>query len=83
MSRVVWSRAGDDDAGKVRTEMAAFLLWCILLVVCWPLALLVAVVIPLVWLVLLPLKLAGAVIGALLSLVIGLVTLPLRILCRF
>ena len=46
--------------------MMKFLLWCILLVLCWPLALLALVLYPLVWLLLLPFRLVGiAVDGAL------------------
>lgn len=64
--------------------MVGFLLWCILLVFCWPLALLMLVLSPLLLLVLLPLGLVGAVIGGLFMLVWGLITLPFRILfCRW
>ena len=48
--------------------MAGFLLWCILLVICWPLALLALILYPLVWLLLLPFRLIGiAVTGEPLS----------------
>ena len=60
--------------------MIKFLLWCILLVLCWPLALLALVLYPLVWLILLPFKLVGVAVGAVLALVWGVVTLPIRIL---
>ena len=60
--------------------MIKFLLWCILLVLCWPLALLALVLYPLVWLVLLPFRLVGVAVGAVLSLVWGIVTLPVRIM---
>jgi hypothetical protein len=52
-----------------------FLLWCILLVLCWPLAL-----IALVWLLLLPFRLVGNAVGGALALVWALVTLPARVL---
>jgi hypothetical protein len=60
--------------------MIKFLLWCILLVLCWPLALLALILYPLVWLLLLPFRLVGIAVGGVLALVWGLVTLPLRII---
>ena len=59
--------------------MAGFLLWCILLVICWPLALLALVLYPLIWLLLLPFRLVGIAVGGALSLVWTIVTLPLRL----
>jgi hypothetical protein len=59
-----------------------FLLWCILLVVCWPLALLALVAYPVVWLVLIPFRLAGIAVEGVLGLVRGLVMLPARLLAR-
>jgi hypothetical protein len=56
-----------------------FLLWCILLVLCWPLALLALVLYPIVWLLLLPFRLVGVAVGAVLELVWALVTLPARL----
>ena len=56
-----------------------FLLWCILLVICWPLALLALVLYPLVWLVLLPFRLLGLVVTGVLDLVWTIVTLPARL----
>jgi hypothetical protein len=53
-----------------------FLLWCILLVLCWPLALLALVLYPIVWLVLLPLRLVGIVVTGVLELVWAIVMLP-------
>jgi hypothetical protein len=64
--------------------MVGFLLWCILFVLCWPLALLLLVLMPLIWLILLPFKILGAVIGGLFSLIWGLITLPFRLIfCRW
>ena len=60
--------------------MVKFLLWCILLVLCWPLALVALVLYPLVWLVLLPFRLVGIAVGGVLSLVWALVTLPARLM---
>jgi hypothetical protein len=59
--------------------MIGFLLWCLLLVLCWPLAILALVLYPLVWIILLPFKIAGFAVGAVLQLVWGIVTLPFRI----
>jgi hypothetical protein len=60
--------------------VAAFLLWLILVVVCWPLALLALVLYPLVWLLLLPFRLLGFAVEGAFSLVKGLFLLPGRIL---
>jgi hypothetical protein len=60
--------------------MIKFLLWCILLVFCWPLALLALVLYPLVWLLLLPFRLVGIAVEGVLELVWALVTLPARLL---
>jgi hypothetical protein len=62
-----------------------FLLWLILLVLCWPLALAALVLYPVVWLLLLPFRLLGIAVGGVLQLVWAVVTLParaLRGLCR-
>ena len=60
--------------------MLKFLLWCILLVLCWPVALIALVLYPLVWLPLLPFRVVGIAVGGVLSLVWALVTLPARVL---
>lgn len=60
--------------------MIAFLLWCLLLVLCWPVALLALILYPLVWLLLLPFRLLGIAVGAVLDLIWTLVTLPARII---
>jgi hypothetical protein len=60
--------------------MGTFLLWCLLLVVCWPLALLALVLYPIVWLLLLPFRLVGIAVDGVLGLVRGIVTLPGRVL---
>ena len=59
-----------------------FLLWCLLLFFCWPLALIALILYPLVWLLLLPFRLIGIAVGGVLELVWGIVTLPARILRR-
>lgn len=60
--------------------MAKFLLWCILFVLCWPLALLALVAYPLVWLLLLPFRLVGIAVGGVLELVGAIILLPARVL---
>ena len=60
--------------------MAKFLLWCILFVLCWPLALVALVLYPVVWLLLLPFRLVGIAVGGALELVSAVVTLPVRVL---
>ena len=54
--------------------------WCLLLVLCWPLALVVLVLAPLVWLLSLPFRLLGICIGATFALVRALLFLPARLL---
>ncbi len=60
--------------------MVKFLLWLILLVLCWPLALLALVLYPIVWLLLLPFRLIGMAVGGVLELLWSLITLPARVL---
>ena len=60
--------------------MVKFLLWCILLVLCWPLALLALVLYPIVWLLLLPFRLVGIAVTGVFELLRALLTLPARIL---
>jgi len=60
-----------------------FLLWCILLVLCWPLALAALVLYPIIWILLLPFRIVGIAVGGVLSLVWAVVTLPVRILRGF
>lgn len=60
--------------------MAAFLLWLLLLIVCWPLALLALVLYPIVWLMLLPFRILGFAVEGALGLLKGLLLLPGRIL---
>ena len=60
--------------------MVTFLLWCLLLLLCWPLALVALLLYPLVWLLLLPFRIVGVAVGGVLELVWALVMLPARIL---
>lgn len=61
------------------SKMAKFLLWCILLVLCWPLALLALVLYPIVWIVLLPFRIVGITVEGVFALLRGLVLLPARL----
>jgi hypothetical protein len=58
--------------------MVKFLLWCILLVICWPLAIVALILYPLIWLVLLPFRIVGIAVGGVLALIWALFTLPAR-----
>ena len=60
--------------------MTTFLLWCLLLVFSWPLALLALILYPLVWLLLIPFRLVGIAVGAVLELFRAVITLPARLL---
>jgi hypothetical protein len=60
--------------------MVKFLLWLVLFVLCWPLALAALVLYPIVWLVLLPFKLLGIAVEGAFSLLRAVVTLPARLL---
>jgi hypothetical protein len=59
--------------------MVKFLLWCILLFLCWPLALLALVLYPLVWILLLPFRLVGIAVDGVFDLLRAIITLPARI----
>jgi len=60
--------------------MVGFLLWCILLVLCWPLALLALIIYPIVWLILLPFRILGIAVEGALELVRAIIFLLVRIL---
>ena len=60
--------------------MFSFLLWCLLLIVCWPLALLALVLYPFVWLLLLPFRIVGIAVGGVLELLKAILFLPARVL---
>jgi hypothetical protein len=60
--------------------MVKFFLWCILLVLCWPLALLALILYPLVWLLLLPFRLVGITLEGVFALLTALIMLPARVL---
>jgi len=60
--------------------VACFLLWCLLLIFCWPLALLALVLYPFVWLILLPFRIVGIAVEGVLGLLRGIFFLPARVL---
>ena len=62
--------------------MLTFLLWCLLFVISWPLALLALVLYPLVWVILLPFRIVGIAVSGVLELVSAIILLPFRIFRR-
>jgi hypothetical protein len=60
--------------------MLKFLLWLILLILCWPLAIAILILYPVIWLILLPFRIVGITIGAGLDLFKAIITLPGRII---
>ena len=68
------------DITREAIAMVKFLLWCILFVLCWPLALLALVLYPLVWLLLLPFRLLGIAVSGVFELLRALILLPARLL---
>jgi hypothetical protein len=79
------NRLSEPSGERMRTvycggcEVLKFLIWCILFVLCWPLALVALVLYPIVWLLLLPFRIVGIAVGSVLALVWALVVLPVRI----
>ena len=70
----------DCGASPEDRQMAALLLWLLLLVVCWPLALIALVLYPLVWLLLLPFRLVGLAVEGVFELLRAIILLPARVL---
>lgn len=62
------------------TQMLTFILWLLLLVLCWPLALLALLLYPIVWLILLPFRLLGIAVDGVLALLRAVIRLPARVL---
>ena len=60
--------------------MAAFFLWCILFILCWPLALLAVILFPIIWLVTLPFRILGIAVNGVFALLAALFYLPVRVL---
>lgn len=65
-----------------KNTMATFLLWLILIVICWPLALLAIILYPIVWLLVLPFRLLGFAIDLSFSFIRNLVMLPFNLIKR-
>ena len=62
------------------SSMASFFLWCVLLVLCWPLALIALVLYPIIWLLLLPFRLIGIAVTGVFELLKAIIMLPARVL---
>jgi hypothetical protein len=65
---------------QIMKALILFVGWCILFVLCWPVAILALVLLPIVWLISLPLRLVGITIGAVFTLIKTLLFLPARLL---
>jgi hypothetical protein len=65
---------------RKETTVLSFLLWCLLFLLCWPLALLALVLYPFVWLLTLPFRLLGIAVSGVLELVRAIIFLPARVL---
>lgn len=62
--------------------MIKFLLWCILLVICWPVAILALILYPFIWLILLPFRIVGIAVGGVLEFIWAIFSLPARLVRR-
>ena len=60
--------------------MAKFLLWCILLILCWPAALLALLLYPIVWVLMIPFRLVGIAVEGVLQFIRAIILLPARVL---
>ena len=60
--------------------MKTFLIWCLVLIFCWPLALLALILYPIVWILLIPFRIVGIAVDGVLELIRGIVMLPVRVL---
>jgi hypothetical protein len=58
--------------------MLTFVLWCLLFVICWPVALVALILYPIVWLLLLPFRIAGIAVHGVLALIAAVIFLPVR-----
>jgi hypothetical protein len=70
------------DPMNAGVGMVKFLLWCILLLLCWPLALLALILYPFVWLILIPFRIVGIAVTGILELIVSIIRLPARVLSR-
>ena len=64
------------------SNFLAFLVWCLLLVLCWPVALLALILYPLVWVLLIPFRLVGMAVGGVLAFIKTIICFPTRVLAR-
>jgi hypothetical protein len=67
----------------IKTSMRTFLavvLWCLLFVVCWPIAILVLIFFPIIWLILLPFRIVGLTLSAVFKLIGAILMLPFRVI---
>lgn len=62
------------------SSFASFILWCLLFIVCWPLAILALIAYPIVWLFLLPFRLVGVIVTGVFRFLQALILLPARLL---
>jgi hypothetical protein len=62
------------------SDVMKFLVWCVLFVLCWPLALLALVLYPIVWLLLIPFRIVGIAVDGVLGLIRGIFMFPARLL---
>jgi hypothetical protein len=60
--------------------MLAFILWCILFVLCWPVALVALVLYPIVWVLLLPFRIVGIAVEGVMKLLWAIITFPAKLL---
>ena len=81
-TRAANTNTGADSKPARKLPMFTFLLWCLLFVLCWPLALAVLVLYPIVWLVLLPFRLLGLTFEVVFETLEALLTLPARVVRR-
>jgi hypothetical protein len=77
---VSFSQAGAGACARPGEAMIKLLLFCILLVLCWPVALAALFLYPIVWLLLLPFRVVGIAVGGVLELVGAIITLPVRLI---
>jgi hypothetical protein len=70
----------DENDGDDMKALILFVFWCLLFVLCWPVAVLALILLPLVWLVSLPIRLIGVTVEAVFALLRALLFLPARLL---
>lgn len=71
------------EAAKLKMNLfLSLILWCVLLVICWPLALIVLILYPFIWLLLLPFRIVGLTIDLLFKLVSGILLFPFRMFSK-